>query len=158
MKVFHIGDILSVTTERLVSERHMAGVYDVLNFLTGDSLYTHQLPRANEEVADWVRAQYPQLFPEDPTMSRLLMDLTKTIDVLRKGHDEHEKRDPKFKQACALRCVQWVSLVRNMYGLPEMLPLHAMGDGMHLHVDPLEELEAMVGKDRVIAIRTEEGK
>lgn len=29
---FHLGDILSITTGRLVSRRHMEGVYDLLNF------------------------------------------------------------------------------------------------------------------------------
>lgn len=39
MKAFHIGDVLTVTTGRLVSPRHMYGVYEILNFLTGDRLH-----------------------------------------------------------------------------------------------------------------------
>jgi hypothetical protein len=35
---FHLGDVLTITTGRLVSPRHMDGVYDVLNFMTGDNL------------------------------------------------------------------------------------------------------------------------
>jgi hypothetical protein len=60
-KTFHIGDILSVTTERLVSPRHIDGVYDILNWMTGDSLFTHQLPRAAGECAPSLRAQFPDL-------------------------------------------------------------------------------------------------
>lgn len=60
-KTFHLGDILTVTTGRLVSPRHMDGVYDILNWMTGDNLFTHQLPRANEECAPHLLAQHPDL-------------------------------------------------------------------------------------------------
>ena len=58
---FHLGDILSVTTGRLVSPRHMEGVYDILNFMTGNNLFTHQLPRAGREMAPRLLAQHPDL-------------------------------------------------------------------------------------------------
>ncbi len=51
---YHLGDILSVSTGYLVSPRHMDGVYDILNFMTGDDLYTHQLPRAMEECKPYL--------------------------------------------------------------------------------------------------------
>ena len=44
-KQFYLGDVLSVAIDRLVSLRHMDGVYDILNFMTGDDLLTHELPR-----------------------------------------------------------------------------------------------------------------
>lgn len=62
MKLFHISDVLTVTTGRLVSARHMDGVYDILNFLTGDELYTHQLPRAMRECEAFLRIQFPDLW------------------------------------------------------------------------------------------------
>lgn len=58
---FHLGDILSITTERLVSRDHIDGVYNILNFLTGDNLYTHQLPLACDAVKENVLEQLPQL-------------------------------------------------------------------------------------------------
>ena len=64
---FHIGDILSVTHERLVSPRHIEGVYDILNFMTGDSLFTHQLPRAGRECAPFLFEQHPALKDVDAT-------------------------------------------------------------------------------------------
>jgi hypothetical protein len=60
-KEFHLGDILSITTERLVSSSHMGGVYDILNFMTGDNLFTHQLPRAGRECKPYLLEQLPQL-------------------------------------------------------------------------------------------------
>lgn len=61
VRSFDLGDILSVTTGRLVSPRHMDGVHDVLNHMTGDSLFTHQLPRASDECKPFLLAQHPDL-------------------------------------------------------------------------------------------------
>lgn len=58
---FHIGDVLSITTGRLLSLRHMEGVYDILNFMTGDNLFTHQLPRASDECRPYLLRQHPEL-------------------------------------------------------------------------------------------------
>ncbi len=58
---FHLGDILSITTGHLVSPRHIDGVYDILNFMTRDNLFTHQLPRACDECKPYLLRQYPQL-------------------------------------------------------------------------------------------------
>jgi hypothetical protein len=58
---FHIGDIISAMSGKLVSPRHIDGVYDVLNYMTGDSLFTHQLPRASSECEPHLRAQHPDL-------------------------------------------------------------------------------------------------
>lgn len=60
-KRFHIGDVLSVTTGRLVSARHMEGVYDILNYMTGESLFTHALIRAAEVCAPVLLQQHPDL-------------------------------------------------------------------------------------------------
>jgi hypothetical protein len=58
---FHIGDILSITTDRLVSPEHIGGVYKILDWMTGESLMTHQLPRASRECAPLLKAQHPDL-------------------------------------------------------------------------------------------------
>ena len=60
-KDFHIGDILSITTGKLVSPRHMKGVYDILDWMTGESLFTHQLPRVGREAKPILLAMHPQL-------------------------------------------------------------------------------------------------
>lgn len=58
---FPLADILSVTTERLLSRRHMEGIYDILGYMTGESLFTHQLPRANDACKPVMLQQHPQL-------------------------------------------------------------------------------------------------
>ena len=141
MKLFHISDVLSVTTGRLVSSRHMDGIYEILNFLTGDTLFTHQLPRAMRECEPWLKTQYPQLMADSPEMAV-------SIEVL-KGN---LASTPQNKAAIGRACVAWVEGVRRKFELPEMLPVHEMGADMHTQIDPIEELEAMVGKDKIIAV------
>ncbi|MEU7170238.1 hypothetical protein ABZ949_01950 [Micromonospora tulbaghiae] len=60
-KPFHLGDILSITTGRLVSPDHIDGVYRILNHMTGDSLFTHQLGRASDECTPELLRQHPDL-------------------------------------------------------------------------------------------------
>lgn len=67
-KEFDLGDILSITTGTLVSPRHMDGVYDILNFMTGDNLFTHQLSRASREMAPRLLAQHPDLAAVDASV------------------------------------------------------------------------------------------
>lgn len=64
-KRFHIGDVLSVTGEKLVSPRLIEGVYDILNFMTHDDLFTHQLIRAREVARPFLLRQFPQLAEVD---------------------------------------------------------------------------------------------
>lgn len=141
MKLFHISDVLSVTTGRLVPSRHMDGIYEILNFLTGDNLFTHQLPRAMRECEPWLKTQFPQLMADSPSMASSIKGLEGMLAVT-----------PKEKDKIGKVCTQWVKDVQDKFKLPEMLPVYEMGAEMHTQIDPLEELEAMVGKDKVIAV------
>ena len=143
MKTFHISDVLSVTTGRLVSSRHMGGIYDILNFLTGDSLFTHQLPRALRECAPWLRSQFPSIMEDSPIIVKLLPVLDAKIT-----------NADKRKDAIQAACEQWVKMVQTEANLPEMLPVYEMGAEMHTHIDPIEEAKAMVGDKRVILFPT----
>ena len=60
-RTFHIGDVLSITDGHLVSPRHIQGVYEILNWMTGESLFTHQLPRASRECRPSLVEQFPDL-------------------------------------------------------------------------------------------------
>ena len=61
MREFHIGDVLSITTGLLVSPRHMAGVYDILDYMEGWSHFTHQLGDAAARCKEPLLKQYPEL-------------------------------------------------------------------------------------------------
>ena len=56
---FTLGEVLTALTGRLLCS--IEGLYRVLNFLTGESLYTHQLPRAFGVYAPFVAVQHPDL-------------------------------------------------------------------------------------------------
>lgn len=43
-RIFHLGDVLSVTTSRLLSPRYMDGLYDLIQFLTDEPPNHEQLP------------------------------------------------------------------------------------------------------------------
>jgi hypothetical protein len=61
-KEFPTEDILSTITGVLVSDTNgIGGVYAVLNWMTGESVYTHQLPRIGREARPVVLALHPSL-------------------------------------------------------------------------------------------------
>lgn len=64
LREFHIGDVLSITSEKLVSPRLMDGVYDILDYMTGENLFTHQLIRARKACAPYLLKQHPELAAE----------------------------------------------------------------------------------------------
>ena len=145
MKMFHISDVLSVTTGRLVSYRHMDGIYDVLNFLTGDNMFTHQLPRAMDECKPWLRSTFPTLMENSPGMPERLSDMDRKIKAVQQDR-EH----------IGVVIRDWVEELRLALGLPEMLALYELGADMHTHIDPIEEARAMVGDDRVLTVNLDE--
>lgn len=61
-KRFNLCAVLTITTGKLLCP--MDDVYTVLNYMTGDNLYTHQLPRAMRECAPHLKAQFPILSAE----------------------------------------------------------------------------------------------
>jgi hypothetical protein len=140
MKLFHIGDVLSLTTGRLVSPQAMDGVHEILDFLTGNKLWTHQLPRACEECHPWLRSQFPRLFPEEPLVAAALGKL----DALIVEGDTREQRWGRIEQ--------WLDDLRFALGLPEMLPVYEMAADMHTHIDPVEEAKAMFGDNQVVTV------
>lgn len=141
MKAFHISDILSITTGRLVSSRHIAGVYDILNFLTGDNLFTHQLPRASRECEPYLRRRFPQLMEDAVEMKEVyLRDLDRTLDTSSAaaafGRDEI--------------IAKWVESVRMATGMREMIELQPLSAGAHAKIDPIAEGEQLMGAGRVV--------
>ncbi|GAA1431824.1 hypothetical protein GCM10009601_51630 [Streptomyces thermospinosisporus] len=60
-QTFALADVLSVTTEKLLSRRHMDGIYEILNFMTGQNLFTHQLPDACDKAKPALLQQHPHL-------------------------------------------------------------------------------------------------
>ena len=101
-KIFELGAILSITTGRLLTS--MDNIYEILNFMTQDNLFTHQLPRATRECAPWILRQHPQLKKidaSDVTTDNWQEYLKKQIDLYGIGleiepipRDDHDYRNP----------------------------------------------------------------
>lgn len=109
---FEIGDILSVTTGHLLSRRHMDGIYDILNFMSGDNLFTHQLPRVCREATPVILRQHPQLAavgeaevqgitPEnlEERLAVFERQFGKKLALSPMSEDEHESIDPRSELA-----------------------------------------------------------
>jgi hypothetical protein len=120
-RTFHLGDILSVTTGRLVSPRHMEGVHDILDWMTGDSLMTHQLPRAMDECQGPLLAQHQDLA---------------AVEVPDDFGDSEE----------AVR--SWLAEQVTAYG--ETREVAPLAGGEHARIDPIAELRTMIRPDAEI--------
>jgi hypothetical protein len=59
--LFALGDILSITTGHLLSERGIDGIRDLLSYMTGTSLVNTQLPDACDVCQPFLLACYPTL-------------------------------------------------------------------------------------------------
>lgn len=133
---FHLGDILSITGERLVAPNGMDGVRAILEFMTGDSLFCHQLPRAKTECEPWLLRQHP--FLGSPDVLAELAELELMLE------------SPAGKQMPQALCLGWLSKLTAHYG--ETFPVEPIPADSHERINPIEELAAMVGPERVIVV------
>lgn len=66
-KPFPLRVVLTVTTGRLLTEpkgdrdNGIGDLYELLNWMTDDELFTHQLPRAANECKPWLLRWFPEL-------------------------------------------------------------------------------------------------
>lgn len=110
-KDFHIGDILSVTTGRLVSPEHIGGVYKILNWMTSENLMTHQLPRASRECEPFLKAQHPDLseivvpdsINSEETLLFWLAGVTEQFDRPDRGAKDDASRHADHRGGSAVR-------------------------------------------------------
>jgi len=138
-KEFHLGDVLSITTGRLVSPRHMDGVYDILNFMTGDNLFTHQLPRASDECKPYLIEQFPQL--ATPEMDFAVAELGEMLKT-KSGKAKVEKL-----------VAGWLAKQIAKYG--EKFSVKPIPKGAHQLKNPIVEAEEMMGgPEKVIVVQT----
>lgn len=107
---FHVGDILSVLTGVLVSTRHVDGLYDLLGFMVGEPVWTHQLPRAARECEPALRKQFPDLA---------------TITVPDGIHTEE-------------KLLAWLAPLEQQYGATHTVTRLAAED--HTSIDPVTEM------------------
>jgi hypothetical protein len=112
----------------------MGGVYEILNHVTGDNLFTHVLPRACRFAAPLILDQHPQLAAAGTA-------------------EELAKLDAAIKAAeTPMDGVRaWLATLP----LPADYEIACHADAW-LSLDPMAELVGMVGKEKVIAVSAEE--
>ena len=101
-KVFSLGAVLSVTTDRLFAP--LGQLYEILNFMTRDNLFTHQLPRAARECKPYILRQHPEfegldvsgVTPENwrEFLSEQEQRFGKSRLVEEVPEDDHARKDP----------------------------------------------------------------
>jgi hypothetical protein len=96
--------------------------------MLNENLYTHQLPRAGRFCRPFIIQQYPQLADWD------LFD----------------------KQVTTENWKQMVEKAKEMFG--DEMEIEKPPEGVFNHKDPIEELNEMVGKEKVIVVNKEQNE
>lgn len=122
MQEFPTRDVLSTITGRLMGD--MGGVYEVLNYMTGESVFTHQLPRIGREAVPVVVAVHPQL---------------------QQAIDEAE-------QVTQENYLQWRQTWEDRYGPTIAVP--RFNEAQHERIDPLSEAAEHFRPDQIAIIKT----
>lgn len=128
-KRFHLGDLVSVYTGTLVSPNHIGGVYNVCDFVTGQSHMTHQLPRASEAIRPWLLEQHPWL-----------ADVVVDLDI-----PDGASRDDAW-----LIVATWLDQAAARWG--EYHEVAAMPFGMYVGREPIAELREMAPHAEIIGV------
>lgn len=113
---------MSTVTGILVSENGIGCVYEVLNWMTGESVFTHQISRISREAVPVILALYP--------------DMQIAIDEAEQVNSENWR--------------DWLATWKGRYGDEIAVPV--MNIAEHERIDPVSELAEMVPPDRVITI------
>ena len=121
-KEFPTRDVLSTITGRLMGD--IGGVYEVLNWMTGESVYTHQLPRISREAA-------PVLVAAHPTLQQAV--------------DEAEQVNQE-------NYLTWRQMWEDRYGPTISVPKFTADT--HERIDPMSELAEKVHPDKIVPVRT----
>ena len=87
-RMIPLADILSVTTDKLLSRRHIDGIYDLLRHMTGQDVYTHQLPKVADAVAPNLVEQHPFLADLKPPAGLDVPDLMAWLVEAERVHGE----------------------------------------------------------------------
>jgi hypothetical protein len=137
-KSFDLGDVLTISTGFMVAASGINAVYEMLNFMTNDSLFTHQLPRAMKECQPYLVRQYP--FLGSPELAAAVLELEKEMAAPNLSGEERR-----------IQCMQWVALQKERYGSSLMIEPIPADD--HTRVkDPAAELGKMLGPGKVIQV------
>ena len=120
-QTFPLADVLGTITGRLLGK--IDGIYQVSQFMAGEPVWMHQLPRVGKEICPVVLRQHPQLAPV-------------MVEVEAVNPDNWQDM-----------LAGWVA----RFG--ETLALSPMTADDHQRIDPISELAEMIHPDRIIAVQ-----
>lgn len=138
-KTFPLAQILSITTGRLMCD--MGGVYEILNHITGDNLYTHVLPRAARFARPFIAEAFPEL--EAAWTAQNAARFQELLDCV----PHHADQTP---QTAISTWILWM-MEPGQCGLKPEYEIQSH-ESAWLSLDPVSELEGMVVKERVMAV------
>lgn len=140
VKQFPLRVILTVTTGRLLTEgkgpdnNGIGDLYDILSHMTGDNLFTHQLGRAAESCKPWLLKCFPELAVVGVCLDRL----DGWLSADQSGGGEGIK--------------MWLAELKLMFPeIQDSYEVSPLPEGWTT-IDPMIELESMVGKERIITV------
>lgn len=121
MREFKTEVVISAYTGIMLTD-DIGEIYEILNYLLDDNLFTHQLPRAGRFVKPFILKQHSQL-------------------------EEWERYDEHINTE---NWEEYVEKANKMFG--ETLELEPVPKGVWGYKDPIQEAEEMMGKDKVITV------
>lgn len=142
-KRFSLQTILTVTTGRLLtkpegpSDNGIGDLYEILAWMTGDEPFTHALPRFANECKPWLYRWFPELKNAEAHLD----DLDYAIKCVSSA-----KKDVYFA------IENWISLCVADWGMKDEYDVPKIPMDDHDVKNPIQELEDMVGKGKVIVI------
>ncbi len=142
-KLYHVADVLTITTRYLLSPRGVPAIYDILNFMSGDDLFTHQLPRVAKECTPYLLEQFPQL--DSPEMKTAVAELVAALVPVPSENDAEINK----------MILDWTAkLTSGQFGIEvsEMLEVQQLPAGVHQAKNPLSELAEMLGPKKPIVV------
>ena len=136
-KTFPLSVVLTVTTGRLLTEpksendNGIGELYEILNHMTQDNLFTHQLPRASEECAPWLLRWFPELKEAGSDEAMKMLD-----DAIASGGSING----------------WLAGVAHRFSLKSEYEIEPIPRDDHEQINPYDELVQMRGSDEGIVI------
>ena len=115
-KIFSIEPILTVVTGKLLCEHNM--LYEILSHITGDNIYTHEIPVAANFCNIWILANYPNL--------RIAID-TENMKLLESLISDAKKAKNR-KESLVFAINTWFNKLKTDYGLQETYEIEKYHD------------------------------